>query len=53
MRAVRRLHITATRTEDTANRVLTEVASGKYLEVGLPELKPLQPIDIPLTAPAA
>ncbi|HTZ89836.1 MAG TPA: hypothetical protein VMA71_05825 [Alloacidobacterium sp.] len=46
IRAVRRLHILSTRTEDTANRVLTDLAAGNFLEVKTPELKALPPIDI-------
>jgi hypothetical protein len=46
IRAVRRLHIISTRTEDTANKVLSELADGNFLEVKTPELKPLPPIDI-------
>jgi hypothetical protein len=53
MRSVRRLHIVATRTEDTANRVLAEVAAGSYLEVTFPEVKPAPPIDSLIIAPAA
>lgn len=53
MRAVKRLHIVSTRTEDTANHVLSEVASGRFVEVKMPELKPLAPIDTLLISPAA
>lgn len=53
MKAVRRLHVAATRTEDTANKVFGEVAAGHFLEVTLPALKPQAPIEPLLVAPAA
>jgi hypothetical protein len=53
IRAVRRLHIISTRTEDTANKVLSELAVGNFLEIKTPELKPLSPIDILSITPAA
>ncbi len=53
MRSVRRLHIVSTRTEDTANRVLADVAAGNYLEVQFPELKPVPPIEALIITPAA
>jgi hypothetical protein len=46
IRAVKRLHIVSTRTEDTANSVLTELAAGNFLQIKTPELKPMVPIDI-------
>jgi hypothetical protein len=52
MNAVRRLHINSTRVEDTTNRVFTEVASGNYVEVKMPEIKAAPPID-PLLLPIA
>jgi len=45
MRAARLLHINSTRTEDTLNRVLTDVAEGRFVEVKLPEIVPPPPID--------
>jgi hypothetical protein len=45
MRAVHGLHINSTRVEDTANRVLADVANGSYVAVSMPELKPLPPIE--------
>ena len=45
IRAVKRLHIVSTRTEDTANSVLTELAAGNFLQIKTPELKPMTPID--------
>jgi len=53
IRAVRRLHILSTRTEDTANRVLTDLAAGNFLEIKVPELKPLPPIEALSITPAA
>lgn len=53
MRAVRRLHILSTRIEDTANRVLSDLAAGNFLEIKTPELKPIPPIDILSITPAA
>lgn len=50
MLAVRKLHIVSTRTEDTANRVLSEFAAGRALDVTFPALKPLEPIE-PLLIP--
>jgi hypothetical protein len=53
MRSVRRLHIVSTRTEDTANRVLTDLAAGNFLEVEFPKLKPAPPIGPLMITPAA
>jgi hypothetical protein len=52
MRAVHGLHINSTRVEDTANRVFAEVASGSYVSVSMPEIKPLPPIEPLLLAVA-
>jgi hypothetical protein len=52
MRAVRKLHIVSTRTEDTANQVFAELAAGRSLDVTMPELVPLVPIEPLLIAPA-
>ncbi|HEV2275971.1 MAG TPA: hypothetical protein VGR96_17495 [Acidobacteriaceae bacterium] len=40
IKAVRKLHISTTRTEDTANSVFQEVAAGRYTDVRMPELAP-------------
>ena len=52
MQAVRKLHVSSTRTEDTVNRVFAEVARGcaygKLPEVALPPA-----IDLLLIPPAA
>lgn len=54
MRATRRLHVSSTRTEDTVNRVLEQVASGTRLHGELPEIPPVEPIEELVTAaPAA
>jgi hypothetical protein len=53
MRAVRRLHVPATRTEDTANQVFAEIAEGKYAPPPLPEPPPPALIEPLLVAPAA
>ncbi|MFY9746128.1 MAG: hypothetical protein WA891_20065 [Acidobacteriaceae bacterium] len=53
MRAVRKLHIDSTRTEDTTNRVFSEVAGGKYVSVLLPAVVAAPAIEPLLIAPAA
>jgi hypothetical protein len=53
MRAVRKLHIDSTRTEDTTNRVFSEVAGGKYVSVQLPVVVAAPAIEPLLIAPAA
>jgi hypothetical protein len=40
MRASKRLHVSSTRTEDTVNRVLAEVANGTRVHGKLPEVTP-------------
>lgn len=52
-RAVRALHIDSTRTEDTANRVLTDISQGRYAPRTL--AKPAAPplIEPLLITPAA
>jgi hypothetical protein len=49
MLAVRRLHVDSTRTEDTINKVFTEVASSKKFIEKLPEITPPPTIDVLLT----
>lgn len=46
MRAVQKLHFSSTRTEDTINRVFSEVADGRYTDVELPEVVPPPAIDL-------
>ena len=45
MRAVRKLHVSSCRTEDTLNRVFTDVAEGRYIDVKMPEITPPPAID--------
>ncbi len=52
MRAARKLHISSTRTEDTVNRVLGEVANGTRIHGELPEVTPPPVIDALLITPA-
>jgi hypothetical protein len=52
MQAVRKLHINSTRTEDTSNRVLIDVAEGRYAHGVLPEIVPPPAIDVLIIAPA-
>ena len=53
MRAARKLHVSSTRTEDTVNRVLAEVASGTQVYGALPEVTPPPAIEELLITPAA
>jgi hypothetical protein len=53
MRAVRTLHMNSSRTEDTANRVLAEIATGHYADTELPEVPPLETIEPVLISPVA
>jgi hypothetical protein len=52
MQAVRKMHINSTRTEDTSNRVLADVAEGRYAHGALPEIEPPPTIDVLLIAPS-
>ena len=47
IKAVRRLHVTNSRVEETTNRVFSDVANGDYRQV---EVKPVP--DVALTSPA-
>ncbi|MGD0911609.1 MAG: hypothetical protein ABR928_06925 [Terracidiphilus sp.] len=51
MRAVRKLHVSSTRTEDTLNRVFADVAEGRYIDVELPEVAPPPAIDALVVSP--
>jgi hypothetical protein len=53
MRAVRTLHISSTRTQDTANRVFAEIANGRFTPTSLPDLLPPPSIEPLLITPAA
>jgi hypothetical protein len=52
MRAVRVLHVGSTRTEDTANQVLTDISQGRYAATRLPAPTPPALIEALIT-PAA
>jgi hypothetical protein len=51
MRAVRKLHVNAARTEDTINKVFTEVAASHQFIGELPEITPPPAIDALLISP--
>ena len=53
MRVVRRLHVNSTRTEDTINKVFTDVANKRQFIGELPETTPPPTIDALLIVPAA
>lgn len=53
MRAVRKLHVVSTRTEDTINNIFSEVANGRPMVHKLPEIVPPPAIDALLIAPAS
>jgi hypothetical protein len=53
MRAVRKLHIDSTRTEDTTNQVFAEISQGRYSPLALPEPTPPPAIEPLLVTPAA
>jgi hypothetical protein len=45
MQVVRKLHVDASRTEDTINRVLSEIANNRQVIGKLPEVEPPPAID--------
>jgi hypothetical protein len=49
IKAVRRLHVTNTRVEETTNQVFSDVANGDY---GQAEVKPVPAVDSTLISPA-
>ncbi len=51
MRAARMLHVNSNRTEDTLNRVFSDVAEGRYIDVKLPAITPPPAIDVLVVAP--
>jgi hypothetical protein len=51
MRAVRKLHINSSRTEDTLNRVFADVAEGRYVDVELPPVPPPPTIEALVVSP--
>jgi len=52
MRAVRKLHLAATRTEDTINKVFSEVANSSEMIAKLPEIVPPEAMDALLISPS-
>ncbi len=53
MQASRKLHVSSTRTEDTVNKVLAEVANGTPVHGELPEVIPPPAIDALMITPVA
>jgi len=53
MQATRKLHVSSTRTEDTVNRVLAEVAKGQYAHGDLPEVARPPAVGMLLITPSA
>jgi hypothetical protein len=53
MLAVRRLHVDATRTEDTINKVLSEVTNSRQFIGKLPEISSPPAMDSVIVTPAA
>ena len=51
MRAVRKLHVSSGRTEDTVNKVFADVAEGRYADGKLPEITPPPLIDALVVSP--
>ncbi|HVJ08257.1 MAG TPA: hypothetical protein VM554_07720 [Acidisarcina sp.] len=45
MKAVQKLHISTTRTADTANLVFAEVAQGRFTDVSMPHIAPQESIE--------
>jgi hypothetical protein len=53
MRTIRKLHIDSTRTEDTANQVLSDISQGRYAPAAIPDPAPPPLIEPLLITPAA
>ncbi len=53
MRAVRKLHVNSSRTEDTLNKVFVEVAQGRCGPVELPPIEPPPTTEALLILPLA
>jgi hypothetical protein len=51
MRAVRKFHVSSTRTEDTLNKIFVEVGEGRFAYGVLPEIEPPPSIDMLVVAP--
>jgi hypothetical protein len=52
IRAVRVLHVSSTRTEDTANRAFSDITDGRYASAVLPKPAPPPLIENLLITPA-
>jgi hypothetical protein len=53
IRAIRKLHIDSTRTEETANQVFADIAEGRYGHAELPRIVPITVLEPLLITPAA
>jgi hypothetical protein len=53
IQSVRMLHIDSTRTEETTNRVFSDISQGRYVPTTLPVPVPPPPIEPLLISPAA
>lgn len=51
MRAVRKLHVSSSRTEDTLNKIFSEVSAGRFGHGELPEVVPPPPIGMLVNTP--
>ncbi len=51
MRAVRKLHVSSSRTEDTLNQVFTGVAEGRFAHGELPPITPPLPMEVLVVSP--
>jgi hypothetical protein len=51
MRAVRKLHVSSSRTEDTLNKIFEKVSEGGFAHGELPEVTPPPPIDMLVISP--
>jgi hypothetical protein len=45
MKAVRKLHATSTRIEETTNQVFSGVANGEYRHAALPKVRPIPTVE--------
>jgi hypothetical protein len=53
IRAIRKLHIDSTRTEETANQVFADIAQGRYTQAEIPRRVPIAVLEPLLITPAA
>jgi hypothetical protein len=51
MRAVRKLHVSSSRTEDTLNKIFSEVSAGRFAHGELPEVVPPPSIGMLVNTP--